>query len=52
MAEKNEDKKGTKCCGEHKGGCPRNICCGHCPDNQNCPYNPCTTCISNANKKK
>ena len=25
--------------------CKRNVCCGHCPDNDNCPFEaPCPVC--------
>ncbi len=44
-----KDKTKTSCCGKSKGGCPRNICCGHCPDREKCPYDPCMECISNTN---
>lgn len=37
------------CSGCKKGGCPRNICCGRCPDRERCPYTPCSACINRAN---
>lgn len=51
MKMEKDTKKGN-CCGKDKGGCPRNICCGHCPDNKKCPYDPCKACIDHTREKK